>query len=169
METIRRFLLAMAPAIAAAGCAEGPTTPAGMVALPEADFDVSAEFNPQPEPPGRVFTFTAKGELTGGWSGSFRGDEGGGEVDIVIINNHQEGTTLHLQQRWEFLPPDPIMPFAAELAGIIELESGLLDLNGTSQGTPVHILGEVVPVGGGVFDIGGSVMFNPQPEPPGRF
>jgi len=149
--------------IGVAGCTDTPAAPKAMDALPQAKLDV-------PAVPLRVVTFAATGELTTDWTGSFRGSDGGGEVSIIIINSSREGQTIHLEQRWEFryLPPDPII--TATLWGIVNTETGLLELSGlTSEGGWAVVRGEVSPLGGGIFDVGGSVMFNPQPEPPGAF
>ena len=56
----------------------------------------------------------------------------------------------------------------ATLFGIVDLANGNLVLNGaTADGQIVHVRGEVVGGGGGTISVGGDVMFNPQPEPPG--
>ena len=136
---------------------------------PEATMNASHAFNPQPEPPGRILSFSVQGRLTGGWRGRFTGADGdGGALFIVVVDTRPAGKTQHLWQTWHFTPPDPVAPFDAELSGIVNLKTGRLVLNGTSQGAPVHVRGEVSSLAGGVVNIGGELMFNPQPEPPAQ-
>ena len=55
------------------------------------------------------------------------------------------------------------------LRGTINLVTGRLVLNGrTADGDIVHVSGGIADGGSGGISIGGDVMFNPQPEPPGH-
>jgi hypothetical protein len=163
---IPRLPIVVGLCLAAAGCTDGASDPVGPV--PDAKLGSSVAFNPQPEPPADIFTFTVQGQLDGDWRGRFSGPDGDGTVSIVTGSSRMAGQTLHLRQTWEFHPPEPGLAFGAELSGVVNLESGLLVLNGTGDGGPVHVHGEATSAGGGGFNIGGSVMFNPQPEPPAR-
>ncbi len=58
----------------------------------------------------------------------------------------------------------------ATLFGIIDLRTGALVLNGaTADGGILHVQGDGSVSEGGAISVGGDVMFNPQPEPPGHF
>jgi hypothetical protein len=63
-------------------------------------------------------------------------------------------------------PPDPISPIT--LSGILNLESGILVLNGGEpDSSQVHVRGQVdFYEGGSISNIIGELMFNPQPESP---
>lgn len=162
MRTIHRWLVVglVLPLLA---CEAGPTTPVPADVL--GPFVVTADFNPQPEPPPAIFEFSMDGLLEGRWVGTFGNN--GGTVIAETLTSEMNGETLHLSQEWT-VPPEPIVPpEPVRLMGIINLTTGALVLNGlTDEGMPVHVRGHVMESGGGVFSIGGEAMFNPQPEPP---
>lgn len=154
--------------IALAACGEAP--PLGPDA-PEPAFGI------QPEP-FRVFAFQAAGRLDGRWSG-FLGDPAAGpagDLAVQAMRAEKRGATLYLVQSWTLAfppdpihPPDPVETVTATLHGTINLETGALVMNGkTADGDIVKVRGQVVDGGSGGFSIGGDVMFNPQPEPPGH-
>lgn len=168
MGTIHRWT-AVGLGLLLVACEPGPTAPAPELLPP---LDATARFNPQPEPPPGIFEFELTGEIDGRWDGMFGAR--GGEVMVEPLAFEMNGQTLHLSQEWTFVPPEPVVPpdpivppEPIMLRGTVNLSTGRLVLNGaTEDGVPVHVQGQVMPNGGGVFNIGGEVMFNPQPEPP---
>jgi hypothetical protein len=138
-------------------------------------------FNPQPEPQGQIFAFEVAGTVDGEWVGRFT-DSVTGAVGTLVVETvamTRQGQTLHLVQRWTLIPPDPIFPpdpvhppdpvVPVTLEGILNLADGILVLNGTvEEGGPAHVRGQAVFGEGGVVSVGGELMFNPQPEPPGQ-
>lgn len=171
------FLLPFLVALAS-GCqdhtplsAPGP----GTVTFGVATFDVDPTFNPQPEPPGQIFLFTAEGALDGEWVGRLT-EQATGEawrLDVVTESVEANGETLRLFQVWILHPPDPVIPpdpVRVALAGTLNLANGLLVLNGIIEDGQVqaHVRGEAVVGEAGAASALGELMFNPQPEPPGQ-
>lgn len=180
-----RLPILILPLSLAAGCHDvagpGPSEP------PPAGADIVTYFNPQPEPPGRLFRFTAVGQPDGEWGGRF-GDAA--LVSSLSVETHSYeamGATVRLAQTWTLFPPDPVIPpdpihppdpvfppdpiapLSITLGGILNLTTGELVLNGrTADGVPVHVRADVQLSSGGLSIPGGELMFNPQPEPPGR-
>jgi hypothetical protein len=123
-----------------------------------------------------VLEFEASGEEDGRWVGRFTEVDGTLEVETITAARH--GDTIHLEQVWRLFPPDPIHPpdpvFPPDpispitLSGILNLESGILVLNGGEpDSSQVHVRGQVdFNEGGSISNIIGELMFNPQPEPP---
>jgi len=148
--------LPVSPALAGAG-------------LVFASQDADVLFNPQPEPPGQIFEFEAAGSVDGEWVGRFSDAATGvvGALEVETLSSTRLGETLYLVQLWTLFPPDPAIPVALE--GSLNLTSGLLVLNGAEvEGPQAHVQGQVVFGEGGAISVGGELMFNPQPEPPGQ-
>lgn len=135
-----------------------------------------ADFNPQPEPPPKVFEFEIVGDPYGNWTGRFPGFREG-SIQIQTMNSIQRGKTIHVVQTWMVVPPEPIFPpepivppepVHISSMGILNLANGKVVLNGMSDelGVNVHVRGESTTLSGGDISIGGELMFNPQPEPP---
>lgn len=163
MRTIHRWAV-VALGLPLVACEAGPTTPEPADA--PGPFVVTAYFNPQPEPPPAVFKLSMEGRLEGDWRGML--GVRGGEATAENLTSEMNGETLHLSQEWTFVLPEPVFPpEPVRLMGIVNRTTGELVLNGTTEeGVPVHVRGQVTETGGGLFSIGGEVMFNPQPEPP---
>ena len=169
-----RILVAAAVTLGTLGslaCDRTPTAPDALrPAAPSAQRvqAPTASFNPQPDPP-RVFRFEAIifGVKAGG---TFGVGARQGAIDIQPVSVDRAGQVLHVVQEWSFFappcfPPDPCRaPVHARLEGVVNLRSGLVDLNGVADdGTRLHVRA--------TFDDGpngaaGEVMFNPQPDPP---
>jgi hypothetical protein len=123
-----------------------------------------------------VLEFMASGEVEGDWEGRLITSDGALEVEIINATRH--GNTIHLVQEWRLIPPDPIHPpdpvhppdpiSPITLSGILNLDSGILVLNGGEpDSSQVHVRGQVFfDEEGSISDIIGELMFNPQPEPP---
>ena len=139
-------------------------------AAPFEPVTLDPAFGIQPEP-FHVFRFEAAGRIDGRWAGTL-GDPAagpGGTLAATMISSAQLGATMHLVQEWSLIPPDPIAPVTVTLRGTINLVTGRLVLNGrTAHGDIVHVSGGIADGGSGGISIGGDVMFNPQPEPPGH-
>lgn len=172
MRTLRRWTMA-GLVLALAACSDAPL-------LEPEPLDIA--FGIQPEP-FRTYPFEATGRIDGRWAGII-GDPAMGESGDVMVDTQSSttlGATVHLVQTWVLIPPDPIyppdpihppdpvVPVVATMHGVINTETGLIVLNGRSaEGIVVHVRGETS-TNGGVISVGGNVMFNPQPEPPGVF
>lgn len=136
--------------------------------------EIIAFFNPQPEPPAKIFRFETMGMPDGDWEGRFLNDHFNGRVVVETLSSVMRGKTLHLVQSWTLHPPDPIQPVQLTLKGIINHASHKIVMNGVTEeegmtvpaGTNVHLRGEFTADGSGALSIGGELMFNPQPEPP---
>lgn len=134
----------------------------------------SAFFNPQPEPPARIFSFETTGDPDGDWRGRFDDTNLNGQISVETLSSMRRGKTLHLEQAWTLHPPEPVEPVQITLKGILNLAKGSIVMNGDtetdgmeiSKGTKVHIRGQFTDTGGGAISVGGELMFNPQPEPP---
>ncbi|MDX1640677.1 MAG: hypothetical protein R3220_03205 [Balneolaceae bacterium] len=141
-----------------------------------------ANFNPQPEPPPKVFEFEIVGDPSDDWTGNFP-DFREGRIEVETLSSMMRGKTIHVVQSWVLVPPEPIFPpepivppdpivppepVQISLMGIINLANGKVVLNGMSDelGVNVHVRGQAMTLGSGDISIGGEVMFNPQPEPP---
>ncbi|MBA4156965.1 MAG: hypothetical protein H0X65_05760 [Gemmatimonadetes bacterium] len=166
-------LLLAATLLLAAGCAEAP----GMLGPEQPrlsiDAGVGVMFNPQPDPPGKIFRFLIDtpqlidNPNLRSWEGTF-GSRGGTEGVLTVENllpAVQHGETLRLKQSWNFISDGTSLP-AVQVDGVLNLRSGRLVLNGRDgDGTLVHIQ-RWLTVNGDGSSIGGAVMFNPQPDPP---
>jgi hypothetical protein len=160
------------------GC-DSPHVPAPDRAPEFGDMDV--QFNPQPEPPGQVYSFEATGAIERPWVGTFLNPRTGEEqrLEVNPISVGTIGETVHLVQTWIFHPPDPVHPpdpifppdpIVVGFTGILNLANGMLILNGIIEdgmGGGAHIRGRSEVGEGGVLSTIGELMFNPQPEPPG--
>lgn len=135
-----------------------------------------ANFNPQPEPPPKVFEFEIVGDPTGDWIGNFPGFREG-RVEVETSSSMMRGRTIRVVQTWMIVPPEPIFPpepivppepVLISLQGVINLANGNVVLNGMSDelGVNVHVRGQAMTLSSGDVSIGGELMFNPQPEPP---
>lgn len=141
-----------------------------------------AFFNPQPEPPPKVFEIEIVGDPSGDWIGNFPGFREG-RIEVETMNTMMRGKTIHVVQTWMIVPPEPIFPpepivppdpivppepVLISLKGIINVANGKVALNGMSEelGVNVHVRGSAMTLGSGDTSIGGELMFNPQPEPP---
>lgn len=141
-----------------------------------------ANFNPQPEPPPKVYEFEIVGDPSGDWTGHFPGFREG-RIEVELLSSMMRGKTVHVVQTWMIVPPEPIFPpepivppdpivppepVLASLKGMINLANGNVVLNGRSDepGVNVHVRGRLMILESGAFSIGGELMFNPQPEPP---
>lgn len=136
----------------------------------------AVNFNPQPEPPAKVYEFEMVGDPSGDWSGRFPGFREG-TIQIQTMSSMMRGKTIHVVQTWMIVPPEPIFPpepivppepVHISLKGILNLASGKVVLNGMSDelGVNVHVRGQLTTLESGDISIGGELMFNPQPEPP---
>jgi hypothetical protein len=159
--------------LALAACDAGLAEP-DVGALPTI---VSAQFNPQPEPPGRILQFQAAGQLDGRLGGTLvdRATGNRGSLTIETLSAKSLGNTLYLVQSWTLLPPDPVhppdpvAPITVSLKGLVDLATGKMVLNGaTATGVNVLVRGRIVADRTGGISVGGELMFNPQPEPPGQ-
>lgn len=160
----RAGILLFVVVLATAACGQDATAPAGNPHEVELG-SVAALFNPQPEPPAQIYDFMLDGTLLRMEGRTL--EEGGGALAVTGLESRTEGTVLHLVQRWEVYPPDPISPVDFVVSGILNLETGLMVLNGrTEEGVPVHVIGTAELSSAGALSIGGELMFNPQPEPP---
>lgn len=170
-STPRPSLLLGAALLLSVACSEAPGVLAPGQALPSAGSDADVTFNPQPDPPKELVSFSIDNpqlidtpELRP-WQGTYDGD---GRTAGVLTVEHllpavQRGETLHLRQRWSF--GDGVLP-AAQVDGVLNLSSGRLELSGRNgDGGTVLIQGWLTSSGGG-SSLGGYVMFNPQPDPP---
>lgn len=141
-----------------------------------------AFFNPQPEPPPKVYEFELVGDPDGNWRGDFPGFREG-HIQVQTRSSTMRGKTIHVIQTWMIVPPEPIFPpepvvpqdpivppepVLVSLKGMINLANGKVVLNGMSDelGVNVHVRGELMTLETGDISIGGELMFNPQPEPP---
>lgn len=132
-----------------------------------------AFFNPQPEPPPKVYEFEIVGDPDGDWIGRFPGFDRIG-VKVQTLNSMRRGKTVQVEQTWTFVPPenifpqDEIEPVNISLKGILNLANNTVVLNGMSDelGVNVHVRGQLITLESGDISIGGELMFNPQPEPP---
>lgn len=130
-------------------------------------------FGIEPEPfrLGRVFEFEAAGPIDGRWAGTL-GDSArdlarGLSVQTTFSLNL--GATLHLVQSWTLQRPGDAAPITLTLSGFVNRRNGRLVLNGaTADRVNVYVRGTIRAGRSGRISVGGSVMFNPQPEPPGR-
>lgn len=135
--------------IIAFGC-EGPQGPAAagdleLDNLESQPFDTRYHFNPQPEPPGQIFTFEATGDFDSRWTGHFRGDGFDGVLVVENLSPVMRGKTVHLAQLWTLhppdpiqppdtdIPPDPVSPIIVELKGTFNLANGHIVLNGIAK------------------------------------
>jgi|GEM_PF-3362869 len=139
------------------GC-EGPQGPAAaddldLDNLESQPFNSIYHFNPQPEPPGQIFTFEATGDLDSEWRGRFRGDEFDGVLEVETLSSVIRGKTVHLAQIWTLHPPDPVIPpdsvspIIVELNGTFNLANSNIVLNGIAKTivvnrTPPHGRGQ---------------------------
>lgn len=152
-------------AASALGCSDRATT----TSLEGPPVQVQM-FNPQPEPPGHVSSFSdlvfdldleARSQPAGDL-------DDGSAVGIIIVGGRPVGQTIHVEMIWEILPPDPIEPITVNLTGIINTANGRLELNGeTEDGVGAHVAGTAEFTIVTDTRISGELMFNPQPEPPG--
>lgn len=135
-----------------------------------------AFFNPQPEPPPKVFEIEIVGDPSGDWTGDFPGFREG-RIQVQTLSSMRRGRIVHVVQTWIVVPPEPIVPpdpivppepVHISLKGIFNLANGNVGLNGMSDelGVNVHVRGELMTMDSGDISIGGELMFNPQPEPP---
>lgn len=141
-----------------------------------------AEFNPQPDPPAKVFEFEIVGDPSDDWAGRFPGFREG-NIQVQTLTSMQRGKTAHVVQTWMIVPPEPIFPpepvvppepivppepVQISLMGMINFANGKVVLNGMSDelGVNVHLRGQLMTLSSGDISIGGELMFNPQPEPP---
>lgn len=156
------------------GC-ESQTSIVNPLNIQEAQIG-AANFNPQPEPPPKVFEFEIVGNPTGDWTGDFPGFRVG-RIQVQTLSSMERGKTIHVVQTWMIVPPEPIVPpdpivppepVQLSLKGILNLVNGNVVLNGMSDdlGVNVHVRGELMTTDSGNISIGGELMFNPQPEPP---
>jgi len=143
--------------------------------------DMDVQFNPQPEPPGQVYSFEATGMIGGRWVGTFLNPRTGEDQQLEVnpISVEIRGQSFQLVQTWIFHPPDPVIPpdpvfppdpIVVGFTGILNLANGSLVLNGIIEdgmGGGAHIRGISEAGEGGVLSTIGELMFNPQPEPPG--
>jgi hypothetical protein len=163
MPTFTRWILA-GLCLALAACDDAAPLAPGAADVPEPAFGIEPE-------PFHVFEFEAAGPIDGRWVGTL-GDPAagpGGTLAAQAISTETLGTTVLLVQAWTLIPPDPIEPVTATLQGTLNLVTGKLVLNGrTADGDILRVQGQAVDDGSGGLSIGGDVMFNPQPEPPGH-
>jgi hypothetical protein len=169
---IVRSLLLPAAAVWLTGCAD-VTAPAASNAAVQASAE--AMFNPQPDPPLELLYFVVDNpnllvDPRGGEAGRLLDDLGrdAGQIMVIAIEPARaDGQTLHLRLRWEFITDGTSLPAilpAVQVAGILNLSSGLLVLNGVADdGRRVHVRGKA---NGGPGALFGELMFNPQPDPP---
>jgi hypothetical protein len=155
---------------------------------PEPTLDIQkneiseSDFNPQPEPPPKVFEFEIVGDPSGDWTGNFS-EFREGRIEVETLSSMMRGKTIRVVQTWIVVPPEPIFPpepivppdpivppepVQISLMGIINLANGKVVLNGLSDelGVNVHVRGHTMTLSSGDISIGGELMFNPQPEPP---
>lgn len=142
----------------------------------------ASHFNPQPEPPPKVFEFELVGDPSGDWTGLFPASREG-RIEIETLSSMIRGKTIHVVQTWIVVPPEPIFPpepivppdpivppepVRISLKGMINVANGKVVLNGMSEelGVNVHVRGQATTLSSGDIFIGGELMFNPQPEPP---
>lgn len=167
------------------GCEKQTTNVDPLIAEPQIEItepQIEATFNPQPEPPPKVYEFEIAGNPDGDWTGDFP-DFREGRIQVQTLSSFMRGNTVHVVQAWMLVPPEPIFPpepivppdpivppepIQISLNGIINLANGNVVLNGMSDelGVNVHVRGQLMTVGSGDFSIVGELMFNPQPEPP---
>lgn len=141
-----------------------------------------ANFNPQPEPPPKVFEVELLGDPTGDWRGNFPGFREG-RIQVQTLSSMERGRNIHVVQTWMVVPPEPIFPpepivppdpivppepVLISLKGIMNVANGNVVLNGMAEelGVHVHVRGQLMTLESGDISIGGELMFNPQPEPP---
>lgn len=162
------------------GC-ESQTSISDSMVIQESEMDAS-NFNPQPEPPPKVFEIQIVGDPSGDWAGLFPGYREG-RIEVETLSTTMRGKTVHAAQTWIVVPPEPIFPpepivppdpivppepVLISLKGMINLANGRVVLNGMSDelGVNVHFRGLATTLSSGDISIGGELMFNPQPEPP---
>lgn len=151
-----------------AACADLPTVPAGESAPAFSQSEVM--FNPQPDPPHELMTFTIDNPNLIPDERSWRGtllDAAGQPVGSILVIPVtpvvQDGQVLRLDQEWH-LGGDEGTLATLRVAGQLNLSSGRLVLNGAdADGRRVHVQGWM---SSGGASIGGELMFNPQPDPP---
>jgi hypothetical protein len=136
-----------------------------------------AQFNPQPDPPGRQLGIQLAGRFETGFSGRYAEGLRSGALTVETLSTAHRNGTVYLKQRWTIYPPDPfnpvdpihppepVRPVVMELQG--SLVGNRLVLLGSTAGGRAQLQANVV-TGSGGMSIGGELMFNPQPEPPGR-
>lgn len=140
------------------------------------EAQIEANFNPQPEPPPKVYEFEIFGDPDGDWTGDFS-DFREERIRVITLSSIKQGNTIHVVQTWMIVPPEPIFPpepivslepVQISLNGIINVANGNVVLNGMSEalGVNVHVRGQAMTLESGNISIGGELMFNPQPEPP---
>jgi hypothetical protein len=130
-------------------------------------------FNPQPDPPMEMLYFGVDNPNLlvdpRGATGRLL-DTAGREVGQIAVSAIQParvaGQTVHLNQRWDFITDGTSLP-AVKVAGVLNMATGLLVLNGVADdGRRVHGRGQV---DSGLGSLLGQLMFNPQPDPPMDF
>jgi hypothetical protein len=152
-----------------AACSESPTASKFVQTLSLATAGEEIMFNPQPDPPREIYhvVITDFDPYGSRWSATLRGTDEGAEWGVIIENRPADarGQTLHLNQRWTFITDGTSLP-AVQVAGVLNLASGRLVLNGLAgDGRRVHVDGWTTTTGG-INSIAAELMFNPQPDPP---
>lgn len=169
---------------------ESPVTPNGLdetAAIQRVDAAPgnTAYFNPQPEPPARIFDFVARGRRGGRWFGQYYSSSKKGQLNVKTLSSKKRGRTVHLTQLWILHPPEPVHPVKSNhslktrtsvkiiFKGVLNSANGTIVLKGyvkkgerNKKRVKVRMKGQFRLTGRGMILAGGQLMFNPQPEPP---